>query len=366
MCELAHTCDVCEFGDAFGFWEDNGAAILPQIPDMFLGWGFLFWELTGTEFFSRPGGGTAMEELPEGFDLATLLAAIAEAAPAGTDLREDFSPNSLYFRLRDARAEARDAERAADAPSSPTDPSPAGGASTIPLATRWRTVRELATEALAAHCKDLEIAASLTEALVRSGGLIGLAAGSRLMAGLAENFWDELFPHPDEEGVAAKVAPIAGLNGVGREGSLVQPLRKLVLFERATDGSPFYLYQYDQSFEVAKIADAAVRQQRFDRGVLRFDVVESEARVAETKAREARSSLFALLRKQAAEAAEAWEALGQVLDRQAGADAPPTGQIRDLLGQIQEVAKRFATPETEASEEAATSVPGEAAAIVSV
>jgi len=305
-----------------------------------------------------------MEELPEGFDLAALLAPIAQEAPAGTDLREDYSPNSLYFRLRDARAEARDAERAADAPRSETDPAPAEGTSRIPLATRWRTVRELATEALVGHCKDLEIAAWLTEALVRSDGLIGLAAGSRLMAGLAENFWDELFPHPDEEGLATKVAPIAGLNGVGREGTLVQPLRKLVLFERATDGSPFYLYQYEQSVEVAKIADATIRQQRFDRGVLSFEVVESEARVAEAKAHEAGSPLFALLRDQAADAAEAWQALGQVLDRQAGADAPPTSQIRDVLVQIQDLAKRFATPETEPSEEAATSVPGEAAGIV--
>jgi type VI secretion system protein ImpA len=305
-----------------------------------------------------------MEEFPEGFDLAALLAPIAAEAPAGTDLREDYSPNSLYFRLRDARAEARDAERAADAPRSPDDPVPAESSPAIPPATRWRTVGELATEALAAHCKDLEIAAWLTEALLRSDGLIGLAAGSRLMAGLAENFWDELFPHPDEEGVATRVAPIAGLNGVGREGTLIQPLRKLVLFKRPTDESPFDLYQYEQSVEVAGIADATIRQQRFDRGVLPFDVVESEARVAETKAREAGGPLFALLRDQAAEAAEAWQALGQVLDRQAGADAPPTSQIRDVLEQIQDVAKRFATPGAEMPEEAAASVPGEAAAIV--
>jgi type VI secretion system protein ImpA len=298
-----------------------------------------------------------MGELPEGFDLAALLAPISEEAPAGTDLREDYSPNSLYFRLRDARAEARDAERIADAPRSPTDPAPAESAAPIPLATRWRTVGELATEALVGHCKDLEIAAWLTEALLRSEGLIGLAAGSRLMAGLVENFWDELFPHPDEEGVATRVAPIAGLNGVGREGTLFPPLRKLVLFERPTDGSPFYLYQYEQSVEVAKIADATMRQQRLERGVLPFNVVENEARVAENKAREAGSSLFALLRSQAADAAEAWQTLGQVLDRHAGADAPPTSQIRDLLEQIQDVAKRFVTAEAEASAEAMTSVP---------
>jgi type VI secretion system protein ImpA len=305
-----------------------------------------------------------MEELPEGFDLAALLAPITEEAPAGTDLREDYSPNSLYFRLRDARAEARDAERARDAPRSPDDPVPAESSPAIPLATRWRIVGELATEALAGHCKDLEIAAWLTEALVRSDGLVGLAAGSRLMAGLAENFWDELFPQPDEDGITTRVASVAGLNGVGQEGTLMQPLRRLVLFLRPQNDTPFEFSNYLQSVEVAGISDAERRQQRLDRGVLPFAVVENEARFVESEARKSGGAVFASLRRRAAEAAEAWQALGQVLDRKAGADAPPTSQIRDLLEQIQDVAKRFATPEVEASEETATSVPGQAAGIV--
>ena len=57
VCELAHTRDVCEFADVFGFWGDNGAAILLQIPDMFLGWDFLFWAFAATEFFGRAGRG---------------------------------------------------------------------------------------------------------------------------------------------------------------------------------------------------------------------------------------------------------------------------------------------------------------------
>jgi type VI secretion system protein ImpA len=298
-----------------------------------------------------------MEEFPEGFDLTALLAPIAAETPAGADLREDYSPNSLYFRLRDARAEAREVERAAQAPRSPNDPVPAESGPAIPLATRWRTVGELATEALTAHCKDLEIAAWLSEALLRSGGLIGLAAGCRLMAGLAENFWDDVFPRPDEEGVATRVASIAGLNGVGREGILIEPLRKLVLFERPADRSPFCLYQYEQSTQLAGIDNAERRQQRLAAGVLPFEMVEKEARMVG-------GAHFVLLRDQAAEAADAWRALGQVLDRRAGADAPPTSQVRDLLEQIQEVAKRFGTPEDEVSEEPAITVPGEAARVV--
>src|SRR4051794_35620089 len=121
-----------------------------------------------------------MQEFSEGFDLGALLAPIAGDAPVGIDLRADDSPNSLYHRLRDARTEARDVERAQDAPPTQDDPRPLGSSSAIPLAARWQTVRELATEALTTHCKDLEIAAWLTEALFRSDDLVGLAAGFRL------------------------------------------------------------------------------------------------------------------------------------------------------------------------------------------
>jgi type VI secretion system protein ImpA len=55
-----------------------------------------------------------MEEWPEGFDLAALLTPISAEAPAGSDLRQDYSPDSFYYRLRDARSEARAAERAID------------------------------------------------------------------------------------------------------------------------------------------------------------------------------------------------------------------------------------------------------------
>lgn len=49
-------------------------------------------------------------------ELEAILAPIPGDQPAGTDLREDYTPTSVYFRLRDARADARDAERQADSP----------------------------------------------------------------------------------------------------------------------------------------------------------------------------------------------------------------------------------------------------------
>lgn len=267
-----------------------------------------------------------MAELPEGFDLAALLAPIAGDAPAGEDLRQDFSPTSLYYRLRDARAEARAAERAADAdPAAEISPP------------QWRGVHDLAMTALTGRSKDLEIAAWLTESLLRSDGLRGLAAGAALMAGLAEGFWDGLHPLPDEDGMATRVAPVAGLNGQGGDGTLIQPLRKLTLFTRP-DGSPFALWNYQQSAELSAIGDAARRQQREAAGVVPFETMESEARAAGP-------AHFAALRGEADSALAAWQGLSDALDRLAGADSPPTSRVRALIEEVREGAARFAPPE---------------------
>jgi type VI secretion system protein ImpA len=282
-----------------------------------------------------------MEEWPQGFDLAALLAPISAEAPAGADLRLDASPQSPYFRLRDARAEARAAERAADA---------GEGGDGIPP--QWRTVRELAVEALAKETKDLEIAAWLTEALLRLDGLVGVAAGFRVMAGLAENFWDDFFPSADEEGVAGRLAAVAGLNGMGREGSLIQPLRRIELFPRP-DGASFEFWQYEQSRELAGIADATRRQQRLDAGVVPFETVETEARAADP-------AQFDALRDSSAAAAATWQALAEILDARAGTDAPPTSQVRELIDQIRQAAARWARPA--AAAEPAAEPPAPAAA----
>ncbi len=284
-----------------------------------------------------------MAEVPEGFDLAALLAPISAEAPAGADLREDASPQSTYFRLRDARSDARAAERAADA---------GGGEGGVPQ--EWRTIRELALDALATQSKDIEIAAWLCEAMLRLDRLAGLAAGFQLLAGIAENFWDVFFPAADEEGLAGRLAAIAGLNGMGREGTLIQPLRRITLFLRP-DGAPFEFWQYEQSRELAGIGDAARRQQRLDAGVVPFETVESEARAAEP-------ARFGSLRDTSAAAAAAWQALGGILDARAGGEAPATGQVRDLLGQIREAAERWAPPAADAAvPPPAPAAPGDAA-----
>jgi type VI secretion system protein ImpA len=264
----------------------------------------------------------------ERFDPDALRAPISEEMPTGADPRENYAPQSLYFRLRDARSEARAAERQ-------TDAAPDGAG--VPPAD-WAPVVQLGTELLATEAKDLEVAAWCGEALLRTDGLPGLTAALVLMRGLVEDYWDSLHPIPDEEGMARRVAPIAGLNGEGGEGTLAQPLRKLILFERR-DGTPLALWQYQQSAELAAVGDTARREQRIASGVVPFDQVEAEAQTT------GRSSL-AELRRAAAVAFDAWQALGVALDERAGAEAPSMGRIRDLLRDIVAICDRFCSAET--------------------
>ena len=201
-----------------------------------------------------------MADLPEGFDLEALLAPIPGDAPQGIDIREDFSATSPYNRLRDARSEARDAERLRDARPDAGD----GGQNTVTSATLVRCgVRcaSLALKTLAETTKDLEVAAWMTEALVRSHGLAGLTAGAQLMAGLAERYWDGLFPLPDDYGMETRVAPVTGLNGRDGNGSLIQPLYMIVLFNRLGRHAVAY-YQYQSVRADLTRSTPSARQQR--------------------------------------------------------------------------------------------------------
>lgn len=274
-------------------------------------------------------------------DLAALLAPHEGANPAGADLREDVSASSLYFRIRDARSEARAAERAADTAGD-------DAAKETEAGRHWREVSALSREALSRHTKDIEIAAWLTEALVRSDGIAGLAAGAALLEGLAAGFWDQLYPMPDEDGIATRVAAITGLNGEGGDGTLIQPLRKIALFSMP-DGAKLRYFEFRQSEETAAIADPKRLEARRAAGVRAFDSVEAAGRAA------GRAPLAAL-RDDIARARAAWAAMAETCDRLAGADAPPTGRVGALLAEIAAAVQRFLPDEPAAPAAAAAAV----------
>ena len=201
--------------------------------------------------------------------LSSLLEPILDEAPAGEDLRLEEAHDGLYSRLRDARLEARAAERLADNDPDLGDAAPP----------QWSTVRELALEALATRSKDVEIACWLTESLTRHDGLAGLAAGAGLIAGLVERYWDAgLHPAAEQDDPEGRLLALTGLSGRDRDGSLMQPLRKTELFARADGASPVTLWSFERSMSVAALGVEAGKAQRVPDTVAPFADLEAEAR----------------------------------------------------------------------------------------
>ena len=205
-------------------------------------------------------------------DEAALLAPLADGDGVGEDPRQDYSATAPYQKLRDARADARAHERNRDAPSSGDE----RGSTEADVANAWRDVRRIATDILESKAKDFEVAAWLTESLVRSDGLAGLAAGARLLAGLLEIFWEGGFPRPDEDGLEGRAAPIGGLAGGDTDGTIMQALRRTTLFVRPS-GDPLALFQYEAAEDTAGIADEQRREQRYAQGILPFDAIHEES-----------------------------------------------------------------------------------------
>lgn len=246
-------------------------------------------------------------------DIDALSQPIAGDYPAGSDIREDVSPSSLYYQLKDARSAARAAERAAALDDD-------GGA----LLPEWRLVLDLAPKVLSETAKDLEVAAWYVEALVRAHGFVGLRDGFALAQQLVEQFWDGLYPLPDEDGIETRVAPFAGLNGEGGDGTLIQPIRKIALSE---GDPPFAAWQYEQAFEIAQITDEEKRQRRIDDGAMTMEGVEASLA-------QCRPQFFADLLADCDAAIAAYAALTAAFDAAAGHDAPPASNIRNRLNEL--------------------------------
>ncbi|MBR0645944.1 type VI secretion system protein TssA [Plastoroseomonas hellenica] len=261
-------------------------------------------------------------------EMEVLLAPLGEGEGAGEDTRTDYSPKAPYQLLRNARGEARALERRLDGGDPEADPATILG--------HWREVKKLGISIIGTKSKDFEIASWLTEALVRLDGLAGLQAGSQLIAGLAQNFWDKAFPSLEEpEGIEDRASPIGGLAGEGTDGTLMQPLRRLTLFRRG-DGSPCDLFLYKRAEETAAIVEEERRERRYKEGVPQLDVLQREGR--------ADGAFLRAVALEALAAREAWQAMDQALTDPFAGNAPSTRNVNEALGAVIDLATRIIGP----------------------
>lgn len=279
-------------------------------------------------------------------DLEALLAPLETGDGVGEDPRADESPLPLYHRLKDAQKDARDEERRRD--------SEIGGEGSPPG--QWRDVLRLGGEILTGRAKDLEVASLMVQAVVRLEGLPGLAAGIQLLDGLVDRYWTTAFPAAEDdlswdEQQEYRGDLIGGLSGKDNDGTIMQPLRSLALFQRP-DGSSATLHLWLQAEEVEKVTDSEKREELQARGVPPVGTLTGEGRADAARLR--RVGLDARACR------EAWLALSGKLDELLGRNAPSLRRVGEVLLRIEEVAVAILGELQEAAPEDAEAGGGEA------
>lgn len=252
---------------------------------------------------------------PSTIDIEALLKPISDGSPAGEDIRKDRSPTSDYYSIKDARNNARATERNA-----------MFGNEEIDLVSPWREVSKAAQKILSTKGKDLEVACWYLEALIRTQSWPGLRDGVKLILGLVDNYWDGLYPLPDEDGLETKVAALTGLNGDGAEGTLITPLRNTKVTEGGASAD-YSIYQYQQARDADRISDEKAKAERLD--VLGYSLKEVQEAIATTEDQWC-VNLVATLE----ETIEDYKTLVANLRERCGKDAPPSSNISKVLDEV--------------------------------
>lgn len=156
-----------------------------------------------------------------------LLNPIPGENPSGVNLRYD----RVSEQIKEARTES--------------DASVLGDLAT-PKRADYKLVIKLAGEALATKSKDLQLAAWLTEALVKREGIGMIEPCLKLMLDLQEQFWETLYPEIDEGDPGMRAVPIEWAANRIAEILREAPITK--------DGLNFY--QYRESRTIGYEADA--------------------------------------------------------------------------------------------------------------
>lgn len=130
-------------------------------------------------------------------DFDRLLAPIPGDNPAGEDLRSILDQS--YLDLRQLCEESRRIEKNHFLHMGVQGHADDPAAEYSLKDCRWKEVRQLSLDVLAEKSKSYEVVAWLCESALRVDGFCGFRDGLRLARELAEQYWEEMFPQPDED-----------------------------------------------------------------------------------------------------------------------------------------------------------------------
>lgn len=257
-----------------------------------------------------------------------LLNPIAGDNPAGDNLRYD----PLYDKVKEARRE--------------DDDLPAGELPVGPRKTAdHQLVIRLASEALATRTKDLQLAAWLTEALLRREGISGLTQGLALMRDLMVEFWDTVHPELEDGDAELRAAP---LDWIGSR--LTLAVRRVPL-TKGGHGHLAFAESRDVGYESAA-------QESDDKRRRRQEKIDEGKLSAEDWDQAVESTPLAFYQSLAADltaAFETLESLDALASEKFGDVAPSFSGLREVLEQVQltsdAILKKRLPPEPEPSQE---------------
>ena len=263
--------------------------------------------------------------LPQQSDLHEWLQPIPGDNPAGESLRYQ----GTYDRIAEARRE--------------DDPNLSQGIYKATLKRAdWSVAESICVEALRTRTKDLQIAGWLLEAWIHLYGFAGVAQGLRLMAGLCDQFWADLYPAIEAGDVEARIAPFVWI-----EQKLTLKLKQVTLTAPDTTGDSYSYVDWESAchFENLAMKDPRALQEALAK--INPSVATFRAAVAATD----RTSYMDLL-EDLRDAIDGCVLVEQVLDEKCGKDAPGLRQFKEALSAIQQLIfqdlqTRIAEPEAD-------------------
>ena len=268
--------------------------------------------------------------------------------PAGENLQISEEGRAARSALRDLREEARRIERRAD----DGDSSEGGWAAARSV---WVEVRDGGLEILRNRSRDLDIAAMTIEALARTDGFVGLAAGFAMTRVMVESSWSDLFPIPDPEDgpadddavVEERTLPLQRLVGMESEGLLVPAILHISLTQSRAD-EQYALCHWRSSRDLVNEQSEEKLKLAVERGAV--SPTQFEQAVATTPLPHLKEVYLEL-----GHAAEQWELLStSVSTASGGAAVLPAGPIRDLFEECDAAIRTFAPAAIPAPEQTAS------------
>lgn len=252
---------------------------------------------------------------PEVVDVAALLAPIPGDNPAGENLQY----SGVYDEIREARRSE--------------DGLAQGDWEREPKTSEWPKVIQIATSALAEKSKDLQIAAWLVESVVTLYGFVGLRDGLKVIRGLHQQYWDQLYPEIDEGDLEARANALSLMDR-----SVEIPLKN-VLLTKSDTGVDYSYIQWEDStrFDIPENVDA-LDSENFNRVAELKAQAEAENRTTGEAWRKAKNNtrrafyeeLYLLLNL----CWEEFQALDRVMDEKFGRMTPGLGALKKTLDAI--------------------------------